>query len=1048
MTNFPSGWRTSADAWAKKNGFASADKLPADKLAQMIDHVAVQNNAPVAEVQQAFFSSLFQTSAPKHESVQKPNGKHVPIQAKSLYGEEPATKLETVTPKQVTFANALEDFAATRIVITRQASPEAVKDLFNASQRLLARFDELKGTKDDRQIEAEITKSYQDLLGTAARHKGISLTKGTPELDQVAQQLQKHGPQGAAENPDKRPELGVGASIAVDPNTKQVVAYDYLGTVANIASIPDFVARYSEALEADGRASKLESQPKTLAQLRSVPDTTLDRLTSKQEYVSLLDDKTGFARVFPTRWFKASGDLVSQRVITDGPFKGIFLDDLANHVLSEAGSGYRYNLTTGKGAREKAHTGEPFVTLTTVEERGERREKLLVKIPETREWTEVRRQIRRLSELQPSIKYRQDTKNTTFTFGFDDYKLVRDVIGGGLLSETAAQKLDQHFDQLTRVEEASSDAALVNHTAKAIGGFKATLGGKPFELSYWQQKSVAWLEARGYKGVIGLGTGMGKTLVAIAALQEIRRKQGETKPFLFVAPPALAGNFAKEVYKFLEPKEAEALVKQTVILDYQTFQRAARKGELDGKKFDGKMFGAVVFDEAQTAKNRNSVAGAAALAFKNDRKIVLGASVMKNSVEDIFTLASIANNVDLNDRVEGKDLRFEMRKFMNLHTQMVGGRTVAVRQAIELTPGEKIDPKHNLYTFVRSNVLYADKTQDTNKLKKLTLRTETMRMPPAMEAEYRKATKGVIAKYTRGIISLYRDQGIKREYVDEKGRTRREIEPLARNPDLGKLFGPDLRAKINEINAITNNKAKLDRAAGIVWKHLEQNPKTRTILFSDSAEYVTQSALEMSKKIPGKVHAAALGKEIRLFQNGKELTEFEGHKLPFKEQEYSTKERKFPAKEWQQFVLAEVLGQNTDVATTTLFGPVYQEGQNMQWAQVGIHLDRDTWSRQNMEQREGRIWRQGQQSAVTFYNLDWTFKEGEDHLDRTMDEARAFYDTSEAKLFRDVIAVSQKTELGSEWPEVRDLDALKIDIATMDLMLQPTEANVGARGEP
>ena len=56
-----------------------------------------------------------------------------------------------------------------------------------------------------------------------------------------------------------------------------------------------------------------------------------------------------------------------------------------------------------------------------------------------------------------------------------------------------------------------------------------------------------------------------------------------------------------------------------------------------------------------------------------------------------------------------------------------------------------------------------------------------------------------------------------------------------------------------------------------------------------------------------------------------------------------------------------------------MFGPAYQEGQNMQWANVGIHLDRDTWSAENIEQREGRLWRQGQTRKVSFYNIDWMF---------------------------------------------------------------------------
>ncbi len=1052
MITLPKQWRATADAWAKANGFENAAKLPADQLGALAQHVSKTESVSLEKVQTALFATLFQTKPAVHSTVE-PSGKHVAIPQKGVFGDAAAEPkgLTPVTPLQVKFESAIEEFQATRVVVTRQASPEAVRDLFEASAKLIARFDELDGVRDTRQITEEITKSYKDLLSLAARHKGIMLTQSTPQLDAIAEDLAKNGAAGPAADVDRRPGLGTGASLAVDPNTKQVVAYDYLGSVESVASINDFVARYQEAFQADKDVAKLEAQPKTLAQLRSVDDAQLARLKSPVEHVSLLDDTTGFARVFPTRWHKGGGELVSQRLIVDGPFKGIYLDDLANHLLSKAGAGYRYDLTTGKGARERAHTGEPFVTSTRVEERGEKREKLLVRIPEDRGWTEVRRQLRRLSELQPSIKYRQDTKNTTFSFGYDDYKLVRDVIGGGLLSEGAAQKLDAHFEKLTEIERASSDAALVNHTAKAIGGFRAevkTPAGqvKPLELSYWQQKSLAWLEARGYKGVIGLGTGMGKTLVAIGAMQELKTRQKVTKPFLLVTPPALAGNFAKEIYKFLEPKEAEALVKQTVVLDYQTFSRAVRDGKLDGKPFKPEQFGAVIFDEAQTAKNRKSVAGAAALAFKHEHKIVLGASVMKNSIDDIFTLTSIANNVDLNDRVEGKELRHEMRKFVNLHTQTVGGRTVAVREAIELTPGEKLDPKHNLYTFVRANVLYADKRNDTTKLPRLTMRTETLRMTPTLEAEYRKKIAGV-TKLMRGMVSLYRDQGVKREYIDEKGRTRREIEPLARNEKISKMFGPELRAKIADINSVTNNEKKLDRAADLVFSQLELNPKTRTVLFTDSAEYVVQSAQRMSEKIPGKIHAAALGKEIRLFQNGKELKELDGHTLPFKEQEYKTSERTYAAKDWQQYVLSEVLGQNTDVATTTLFGPVYQEGQNMQWAQVGIHLDRDTWSRQNMEQREGRIWRQGQPKPVTFYNLDWVYKEPNDKLDRSLDEVRGIYESSEGKLFHDVIVVPQATELGSEWPEVRDLGALKLDTAILDAMLQPTAANAAERGE-
>ncbi len=66
-------------------------------------------------------------------------------------------------------------------------------------------------------------------------------------------------------------------------------------------------------------------------------------------------------------------------------------------------------------------------------------------------------------------------------------------------------------------------------------------------------------------------------------------------------------------------------------------------------------------------------------------------------------------------------------------------------------------------------------------------------MPAEMEGGYRAKTRG-IAKILQGMVSLYRDRGISREYVDEKGRTRREMNPLARNKDIAAIFGARLRS--------------------------------------------------------------------------------------------------------------------------------------------------------------------------------------------------------------------------------------------------------------
>ncbi len=124
-----------------------------------------------------------------------------------------------------------------------------------------------------------------------------------------------------------------------------------------------------------------------------------------------------------------------------------------------------------------------------------------------------------------------------------------------------------------------------------------------------------------------------------------------------------------------------------VVVDYKEFARASRTGVLRDEPFAAERFGAVIFDEAHHIKNRNSVGGAAALSFKHPHKIVLTKSVLKDNVDDVFTLACVANNIDLNDRAEGKEERHLMHgKFRELlpATSLAAAQVGVKEAAIEL----------------------------------------------------------------------------------------------------------------------------------------------------------------------------------------------------------------------------------------------------------------------------------------------------------------------------------------------------------------------------
>ncbi len=98
------------------------------------------------------------------------------------------------------------------------------------------------------------------------------------------------------------------------------------------------------------------------------------------------------------------------------------------------------------------------------------------------------------------------------------------------------------------------------------------------------------------------------------------------------------------------------------------------------------------------------------------------------------------------------------------------------------------------------------------------------------------------------------------------------------------------------------------------------------MLFSDSAKYVIANAKELSLQFPGKVHAACLANEIRLYRDGEQLSEYKGMRVPFKAGTYTDRDngRVYSAAEWQKFAIDVVLGRNSEILTSTMFGPTYQ----------------------------------------------------------------------------------------------------------------------------
>jgi hypothetical protein len=311
------------------------------------------------------------------------------------------------------------------------------------------------------------------------------------------------------------------------------------------------------------------------------------------------------------------------------------------------------------------------------------------------------------------------------------------------------------------------------------------------------------------------------------------------------------------------------------------------------------------------------------------------------------------------------------------------------------------------------------------------------------------------------------DDGAPKVFKGKDGKERTRVTRQAKDARVHDVRST-LRPVIGALSDLTNTteKVKATGKALLAMMHedeLKGVRPSRSLVFNDDKDFVIASAVELSRQIPVKLHAACLGDAIRVFQNGVELKHLGPFELPFREQAYRPDpsqpanqgdNREVPAEAWRTFAL-ELLGKHEEVATTTLFGPVYQVGQNLQWANVVAHLDRDTWSDFNMRQREARALRRGQTRPVTVLHVDYVFAKPKSNVDRTLDEVRALHAANDRELLAGTLQAAQKIHLGEGLHPARDegvfdeeVDPDKRDLRYFGAGSAPTPQSIGEAAAP
>jgi len=180
---------------------------------------------------------------------------------------------------------------------------------------------------------------------------------------------------------------------------------------------------------------------------------------------------------------------------------------------------------------------------------------------------------------------------------------------------------------------------------------KVDLGPLENVLRPYQKQGVYWmsfLERSGLGGLLADEMGLGKTLQTLAWLSiagKGKEGRGNRRPALIVCPTSLVRNWEAEAKKFTPwlrtlvvsgPDRADAFGlidgADIVVTSYALLQRDFEDAYL------GRRFAAVVLDEAQHIKNRQTKNARAVKLLEADRRLVLTGTPVENSVADVWSI--------------------------------------------------------------------------------------------------------------------------------------------------------------------------------------------------------------------------------------------------------------------------------------------------------------------------------------------------------------------------------------------------------------------------
>jgi hypothetical protein len=573
------------------------------------------------------------------------------------------------------------------------------------------------------------------------------------------------------------------------------------------------------------------------------------------------------------------------------------------------------------------------------------------------------------------------------------YELIQRDVRGFVMSEKAIKIVKENITRDKKQLQEELSKTYDHISTSKIDGMKTQFpDGKPIEFMNHQKKAVDHLIKKG-NGFIGLDTGAGKTMVAVGIMMQwindgTLTENGRNGKVLFVGDASLRGNFPSEVKKFVEDYSE---VKQYFdVISYN---------ELKNNPEKYKQYGCIIFDEAQAMRNHKSKVHKMAKSIKHPHKILMTASVLEKSPVDLYNLISIKNNKTF---AKKSDEDKERRDFINTFCERVGNKVI----------GLKDDPatKRMFRRWVRKETLYIDKKD----IKEVDLppitppedRTVSLEMPDKMKEKYRELTNPIKDTLKRMVYKYKNNELTKEEINQELSKvmgTLQKVNTFLQLPE--KFLGKDFpNPKINYLKKYVNDR-------------LDQNNSYKVVTFTDKPELAEKAGISLSKEIKFKKHIVGLSGGILVYKKGKiienvnrsnmkNFTDGDGNPLSLGN--------------YQVEILKKYL-KDPDVCSFNLT-IAYTKGHNLQQCNDVIHLDRDSWNNENMEQRTARVYRTGNINPVGVQILDNVNDAGD-----SLDEIQKYSMEIERQLFEELIDKSFDEEYikkDQEYIKIADIQNL------------------------